>query len=70
MTEARDRDGTFYPLGERRQLLRDDDPEHALECLRRDLVRHTAGPLQDDAAMLLLRYRDDGAVSRTWDTAR
>lgn len=64
VTEARDQDGTFYPLGERHHLLRDDDPERALECLRKDLVQHTAGPLQDDAAMLLLRYRADGAGAR------
>ncbi|WP_443061699.1 PP2C family protein-serine/threonine phosphatase [Streptomyces sp. NBC_00455] len=70
VTEARDRDGAFYPLGERHQLLGDDDPERALERLRKDLVQHTAGPLQDDAAMLLLRHRDDGAVSSTRDTAR
>ncbi|MEV8564468.1 SpoIIE family protein phosphatase [Streptomyces sp. NPDC051322] len=60
VTEARDRAGAFYPLGERHQLLKDPDPEMALETLRRDLVEHTAGPLQDDAAMLLLRYRDEG----------
>lgn len=55
--EARDRGGRFYPLAERAHLLKDHDPETALETLRQDLLQHVSGPLQDDAAMLLLRYR-------------
>lgn len=58
VVEARDRKGHFYPLEERVSLLKDDDPEAALEALRRDLVAHVDGPLHDDAAMLLLRSRD------------
>ncbi len=58
VTEARDRDGAFYPLGARTPLLKDPDPEAALEALRRDLILHTEGPLHDDAAMLLLRHRE------------
>ena len=50
--------GAFYPLGARTLLLKDPDPEAALEALRRDLILHTEGPLHDDAAMLLLRYRE------------
>ncbi|GII66045.1 membrane protein [Sphaerisporangium krabiense] len=56
--EARDRAGRFYPLAERAFLLKDDDPEAALEALRLDLVHHVDAPLHDDAAMLLLRFRD------------
>jgi Stage II sporulation protein E (SpoIIE) len=62
VTEARDGAGTFYPLGERAYLLADADPQRALEALRADLIRHTGGPLHDDAAMLLLRYRDREAT--------
>ncbi|GII81478.1 membrane protein [Sphaerisporangium rufum] len=58
--EARDRAGRFYPLAERAFLLKEDDPEEALEKLRRDLVAHVDAPLHDDAAMLLLRCRDEG----------
>lgn len=58
VTEARDGSGTFYPLGKRAHLLADDEPQQALEALRADLIRHTGGPLHDDAAMLLLRYRE------------
>ena len=58
VTEARDRDGVFYPLAERLGMLSHADPEQALEAVRRDLEAHVAGPLNDDAAMLLLRYRD------------
>ncbi|WP_349256499.1 PP2C family protein-serine/threonine phosphatase [Streptomyces sp.] len=56
VTEARDRTNRFYPLAERAVLLKDPDPETALQTLRRDLVQHVEGPLHDDAAMLLLRY--------------
>ncbi|MEV0583182.1 PP2C family protein-serine/threonine phosphatase [Nonomuraea sp. NPDC050310] len=56
--EARDRDGGFYPLQERAAvLLKNEDPEAALEALRLDLVAHVDSPLHDDAAMLLLRNR-------------
>lgn len=58
VTEARDRAGAFYPLSRRVHLLTGPDPQAALEALRGDLMRHTGGPLLDDAAMLLLRYRD------------
>lgn len=58
VTEARDRSGTFYPLAERVGLLCHPDPEKALEAMRRDLETHVCGRLTDDAAMLLLRYRD------------
>ncbi|MFJ8142786.1 PP2C family protein-serine/threonine phosphatase [Streptomyces sp. NPDC096013] len=60
VTEARDADGSFYPLAEMAGLLKESDAGHALEALREDLVRHVAGPLHDDAAMLLLRYHGHG----------
>jgi serine phosphatase RsbU (regulator of sigma subunit) len=59
VTEARDCERTFYPLAERAFLLDQEDPDEALETLRQDLVLHTGGPLHDDAAMLLLRYRGE-----------
>ncbi|MFE6956503.1 PP2C family protein-serine/threonine phosphatase [Streptomyces sp. NPDC057696] len=59
VTEARDGAGDFYPLGDRASLLKDPDPEVALKQLRADLVHHAAGPLHDDAAMLLLRHRHE-----------
>ncbi|MFG2890893.1 PP2C family protein-serine/threonine phosphatase [Streptomyces sp. NPDC048248] len=57
VTEARDGAGRFYPLDERADLLKDPDPEAALRAVREDLVEHADGPLHDDAAMLLVRYR-------------
>lgn len=60
VTETRDADGSFYPLGDRTDLLKEPDAERALEALREDLVRHASGPLHDDAAMLLLRYHGHG----------
>ncbi|MFF7734457.1 SpoIIE family protein phosphatase [Streptomyces sp. NPDC007984] len=60
VTEARDEDGRFYPLGERAHLLKDMDAHRALETLRADLTQHSVGPRHDDAAMLLLRYHGHG----------
>ncbi|MBB4919187.1 PP2C family protein-serine/threonine phosphatase [Streptosporangium saharense] len=53
--EARDASGVFYPLLDRAGVLGGSDPQAALEELRADLLDHIGGPLQDDAAMLLLR---------------
>ncbi|GAB2610496.1 PP2C family protein-serine/threonine phosphatase [Streptomyces capparidis] len=58
VTEARDRAGRFYPLGERAVLLHGADLDGALEALRQDLENHTGGPLHDDAAMLLIRREE------------
>ncbi|WP_420000546.1 PP2C family protein-serine/threonine phosphatase [Streptomyces boninensis] len=58
VSEARDASGRFYPLDERVSLLKDPDPDTALQALREDILAHTNAPLNDDAAMLLLRYRD------------
>ncbi|MFI8520931.1 PP2C family protein-serine/threonine phosphatase [Streptomyces sp. NPDC085481] len=57
VTEARDGRGEFYPLASRLHLLEADSPELALDALHSDIVAHAGGPLGDDAAMLLLRYR-------------
>ncbi|MFE0583178.1 MULTISPECIES: PP2C family protein-serine/threonine phosphatase [unclassified Streptomyces] len=62
VSEARDTDGVFYPLGERSGLLSDPDPQQALDALREDVVAYAGGPLHDDAAMLLLRCRQDAGV--------
>ncbi|WP_435219147.1 PP2C family protein-serine/threonine phosphatase [Streptomyces sp. bgisy034] len=56
LTEARDAEGRFYPLAERAHLLKGRDPETALRVLRQDLFQHVSGPLQDDAALLMLRH--------------
>jgi len=58
VTEARDPDNRFYPLAERTALLKDPDPQTALDAIRHDLVAHVERPLRDDAAMLLLRHRN------------
>jgi serine phosphatase RsbU (regulator of sigma subunit) len=59
VTEARDGGGAFYPLGERAELLRGSDAGACVGALRADVIRHAAGPLHDDAAMLLVRYRPE-----------
>ncbi|MFE0255775.1 PP2C family protein-serine/threonine phosphatase [Streptomyces sp. NPDC059010] len=60
VTEARDEQGSFYPLGDRAHLLKEFDAHRALEAVRADLAQHAAGPPRDDAAMLLLRYHGHG----------
>jgi serine phosphatase RsbU (regulator of sigma subunit) len=58
VSEARDDADRFYPLDERGGLLKDPDPDSALKAIRHDLAEHVSGPPHDDAAMLLLRYRE------------
>ncbi|GGX76913.1 PP2C family protein-serine/threonine phosphatase [Streptomyces anandii] len=58
VTETRDARGDFYPLPDRAVLLKEPDARQALEGLRDDLIRYAEGPLHDDAAMLLVRYRE------------
>lgn len=60
VTEARDHENRFYPLDERAHLLKEPDPDAALAAVRRDVREHVQSPLNDDAAMLLLRYREPG----------
>ncbi|MFD7917829.1 PP2C family protein-serine/threonine phosphatase [Streptomyces sp. NPDC059740] len=59
VSEARDAEGTFYPLLPRASLLEEADIERALAAVRQDLVAHVGGPLHDDAAMLLVRYKPE-----------
>jgi hypothetical protein len=61
VTEARDSRRVFYPLDERLAALRASKPAMIrgdgalLELLRDDLLRHAGAPLEDDAALLLVR---------------
>ncbi|MEE1825531.1 PP2C family protein-serine/threonine phosphatase [Streptomyces sp. BE20] len=59
--EARNGDGDFFPLHERGALLDHDDLPEALTDLRRALVEYTGNRLDDDAAMLLLRFAPTAA---------
>ncbi|KAB1139249.1 serine/threonine-protein phosphatase [Streptomyces luteolifulvus] len=52
--EARNRDGTFYPLAERVAGKAGKGPDALLAHLRRDLMRHVGGHLGDDAAMVAI----------------
>ena len=60
VTEARDQRRRFYPLDERLIVLRTRAKANGgglglLEALRDDLLRHSGAPLEDDAALLLVR---------------
>nr|WP_190133065.1 PP2C family protein-serine/threonine phosphatase [Streptomyces mashuensis] len=55
VTEARDRDGTFFPLAEWMQQQRPRRPRDLLDALHRDLLRHSCQGLDDDIAALAVR---------------
>ncbi|MFF9512191.1 PP2C family protein-serine/threonine phosphatase [Streptomyces sp. NPDC014724] len=57
ITEARDRDGDFYPFTERAARWTESSPETLLHHLRRDLLAHVGGRLGDDAALVAI-HRD------------
>ncbi|MFF4560266.1 PP2C family protein-serine/threonine phosphatase [Streptomyces sp. NPDC001435] len=52
--EARDPGGVFYPLAERAAQWAGSAPEELLHHLRRDLLAHVGGRLEDDAAIIAL----------------
>ncbi|MEU9989131.1 PP2C family protein-serine/threonine phosphatase [Streptomyces sp. NPDC048045] len=52
--EARDAQGRFYPLSERVARWTDDSPEALMHHVRRDLLSHVGGRLDDDAALIAL----------------
>ncbi|GGW99799.1 membrane protein [Streptomyces malachitofuscus] len=55
VSEARDRDDTFFPLERTMERIRTDTtPQEFLEELHRALLRHTGGRLTDDVAMILV----------------
>ncbi|WP_329499981.1 PP2C family protein-serine/threonine phosphatase [Kitasatospora herbaricolor] len=56
VSEARDAGGRFYPLAERLAALPAEDPDEVLEALLADVRNHTRTGLDDDAAMLALRW--------------
>lgn len=56
VTEARNRKREFYPLEERVPHHLCDDPARTLATLHDELLGYVGGRLDDDAALLLLRY--------------
>ncbi|MFI2205069.1 PP2C family protein-serine/threonine phosphatase [Streptomyces sp. NPDC020192] len=54
VVEARDPSGRFYPLTDRVARWTDDSPEALMHHLRRDLLIHAGGRLDDDAALIAL----------------
>ncbi|SOE06983.1 PP2C family protein-serine/threonine phosphatase [Streptomyces sp. Ag109_G2-15] len=54
VVEARDAHGRFYPLAERVAHWTDDSPEALMHHVRRDLLAHAGGRLNDDAALIAL----------------
>ncbi|MFF4763357.1 PP2C family protein-serine/threonine phosphatase [Streptomyces sp. NPDC001292] len=52
--EARDTHGRFYPLAERVAQWPQAGPESLLHHIRRDLLAHSGGRLDDDAALVAL----------------
>lgn len=69
--EARDAQRRFYPLTERVTAWRADRPTVLLHRLRRDLLAHVGGRLDDDAAMVVVERLpdDDGPQHGSRSTA-
>ncbi|WP_052442704.1 PP2C family protein-serine/threonine phosphatase [Streptacidiphilus neutrinimicus] len=61
VAEARDVDGTFYPLADRApELIGSAGPDlgACLAAVHADVTRTTGGPLRDDAALMLVTWAD------------
>lgn len=57
LSEARDRDGRFYPVGERAgPLLSEGSPEEALRRVRADVAAFTGALPDDDSALILVEF--------------
>ncbi|WP_405628687.1 PP2C family protein-serine/threonine phosphatase [Streptomyces sp. NBC_01174] len=57
LSEARDRDGRFYPVGERAgPLLGEGSPEEALRRVRADVAAFTGAVPDDDSALILVEF--------------
>ncbi|OIK04874.1 protein phosphatase [Streptomyces monashensis] len=52
VVEARDARGLFYPLTDRAARWTEDRPEALMHHVRRDLLTHVGGRLDDDAALI------------------
>ncbi|MEU8551031.1 PP2C family protein-serine/threonine phosphatase [Streptomyces roseoverticillatus] len=57
VTEARDRNGDFFPLADWMSRQTPDRPRELLDGLHRDLLTHSSGGLDDDIAALAVRFR-------------
>jgi serine phosphatase RsbU (regulator of sigma subunit) len=55
VSEARSRSGEFFPLTRCRAVREAGDPDHTLDVLSAEVLRHVGHALDDDAAMLLIR---------------
>lgn len=64
VTEARNRDGEFYPLDQRLSTWQDVPPERIIETLAADLRDFTEGRYRDDVTALTL-YRQAGTAPAT-----
>ncbi|MBI0298339.1 serine/threonine-protein phosphatase [Streptomyces sp. PRKS01-29] len=52
--EARDGSGAFYPLPERLAAWKGGSPQSLVDYVHDDLLRHTAGAVNDDAAIVVI----------------
>jgi serine phosphatase RsbU (regulator of sigma subunit) len=58
VTEARDRDGVFYPLTERVAAWAGEAPAKLIDSITADLDAYIPGPPTDDMAMIAVRRED------------
>ncbi|MGW0633704.1 PP2C family protein-serine/threonine phosphatase [Streptomyces sp. NPDC002758] len=62
--ESRDASGRFYPLARRVTQWTDASPEALMHHIRRDLLAHSGGRLDDDAALIALHRTPTNAHGR------
>jgi hypothetical protein len=67
--EARSPAGAFYPLAERVASLPASGPDALLHHIHRDLLAHTGGRLDDDAALLVIERTPSHHLHRPHATA-
>jgi serine phosphatase RsbU (regulator of sigma subunit) len=67
--EARSPTGDFYPLAERVASLHASGPDALLHQIHHDLLAHISGPLDDDAALLIIERTPSHHLHRPHATA-
>ncbi|MET7842861.1 PP2C family protein-serine/threonine phosphatase [Streptomyces sp. NPDC005356] len=64
VSEARDRDGVFYPLADRIRPIATAAPRTLIDHLGADLLAYASDELNDDAAVLVVHRTSDGTPAR------
>jgi hypothetical protein len=64
VSEARNRDGVFYPLADRIRPMATAAPRTLIDHLGADLLGYASDELNDDAAVVVIHRTSDGTPAR------